>query len=142
MKTITETVGGAQALLGISFKLQSCFEEALNEQQITFLHMLRCLEGHLPIPVRPYAGTGRIPYQYQPFMRSQFAKNFFQIDTTSKLIERLRADPNLRLLCGFTTIPGKASFSRVFSLLLRREYYQEHWKALPKKPLKIKSCII
>ena len=79
--------------------------------------MLRCLEEHLPITVRPYAGTGRIPYQYQPFIRSQFAKNFFQIDTTSKLIERLRAAPNLRLLCGFTVIPGKASFSRAFSIL-------------------------
>jgi hypothetical protein len=117
MKTITETIGGAQALLDISFELQSCFEETLTEEQITFLHILRCLEGHLSIPARPYAGTGRIPYQYQPFIRSQFAKIFFQIDTTSKLIERLHADPNLRLLCGFTTVPGKASFSRAFSLL-------------------------
>jgi hypothetical protein len=33
------------------------------------------------------------------------------------MIERLRADPNLRLLCGFTKVPGKASFSRAFSYL-------------------------
>jgi transposase len=117
MKTITEIVGGAQVLLDISFELQSCFEEKLNEQQKTFMHILRCIEEHLPTLVRPYAGTGRIPYQYQPFLISQFAQIFFQIESTKKLIERLRADPNLRLLCGFTKIPGKSSFSRAFSHL-------------------------
>jgi hypothetical protein len=35
MKTITEIIGGAQALLDIPFELQSCFEEALNDQQKT-----------------------------------------------------------------------------------------------------------
>jgi hypothetical protein len=117
MKTITEIIGGAQALLDIPFDLQTCFEEALNGQQKTFMHILRCIEEHLPSLIRPYAGTGRIPYQYQPFLRSQFAKNFFRIETTSKLIERLKADPNLRLLCGFTAIPGRSSFSRAFSYL-------------------------
>jgi len=117
MKTITEIIGGAQVLLDISYDLQDCFEENLNEQQKTFLHILRCIEEHLPALIRPYAGTGRIPYQYHPFIRSQLAKCFFQIDTTSKLIERLRADPNLRLLCGFKKVPGKASFSRVFNYL-------------------------
>jgi hypothetical protein len=33
------------------------------------------------------------------------------------LIERLKADPNLRLLCNFTTIPGQASFSRAYAYL-------------------------
>ena len=117
MKTITEIIGGAQVLLDISYDLQDCFEENLNEQQKTFLHILRCIEEHLPALIRPYAGTGRIPYQYHPFIRSQLAECFFQIDTTSKLIERLRADPNLRLLCGFKKVPGKASFSRVFNYL-------------------------
>jgi len=117
MKTITETLGGAQELLDISFSLQSCFEEALNDQQRTFLHMMRCIEEHIPILYRPYAGTGRIPYQYGPFIKSQLAKNFFRITTTQMLIERLKADPNLRLLCNFKKVPGKASFSRVFCYL-------------------------
>ena len=117
MKTITEVIGGAQVLLDISFDLQCCFEEKLNEQQKTFMHMLRCIEEHLPVLIRPYAGTGRIAYQYYPFIKGQLAKSFFQIETTSKLIERLKADPNLRLLCGFKTIPGKASFSRAYKYL-------------------------
>ena len=79
MKTITEILGGAQVLLDISFDLQKCFEEKLNVQQKAFLHMLRCLEKYVPSLNRPYAGTGRIPYQYLPYLRSQFAKNYFQI---------------------------------------------------------------
>ena len=124
MKTITEIIGGAQALLDVKFDLQTCFEETLNDQQKTFMHILRCVEEHLPILIRPYAGTGRIPYQYLPFLRSQLAKNYFQIETTSKLIERLRADPNLRLICGFTAIPGRSSFSRAFSYLSEIEILQ------------------
>jgi len=85
-------------LLDIPFDVQTCFEEKLSKEQKTFMHILRCIEEYLPVLIRPYAGTGRIPYQYQPFLRSQFAKNFFQIETTTKLIERLRADPNLLLL--------------------------------------------
>jgi hypothetical protein len=136
MKTITEIIGGAQVLLDISFELQSCFEESLNEQQKTFLQMLRCIEPHLPTLIRPYAGTGRKPYQYLPFLRSQFAKCFFQIDTTSKMIERLRADPNLRLMCGFTKVPGKASFSRAFSYLVEMGIMPGMLESLAKETFK------
>jgi len=114
MKSISEIIGGAQGLLDISFELQSCFEEKLNHKQKTFLQILRVIEEHLPVLYRPYKGTGRKPYQYLPFLRSQFAKTFFQIPTTTMLIERLKADPNLRLLCGFNEIPHESSFSRVY----------------------------
>jgi hypothetical protein len=33
------------------------------------------------------------------------------------LIQRLKGEPNLRLLCGFTEVPGKATFSRALALL-------------------------
>ena len=89
----------------------------MNDQQKAFLHMLRCLEKYVPPLNRPYAGTGRIPYQYLPYLRSQFAKNYFQIETTTKMIERLKADPNLRLICGFEKVPGRSSFSRAFEYL-------------------------
>ena len=138
MKTITEIIGGAQVLLDISFELQSCFEEALNEQQKTFMQMLRCIESHLPTLIRPYAGTGRIPYQYKPFLRSQLAKNFFQIETTTKLIERLRADPNLRLLCGFTVIPGRSSFSRAFKYLSETDILSETLEGFARETFKDK----
>ena len=138
MKTITEILGGAQGLFDISFDLQSCFEETLIDQQKTFLHILRCVEEHLPTLYRSYSGTGRKPYQYLPFFRSQLAKCYFQIDTTSKIIGRLKADPNLRLLCGFTKVPGKASFSRAYCYLGEIEMVQEILKRLAKETFKDK----
>jgi len=117
MKTITEILGAAQVLSDIPFDLQKCFEEKLTDMQKTFLLMLGSIEEHAPKLYRPYAGTGRIPYQYLPFLRGRFAKSYFQIETTTKLIERVKADPLLRLICGFKKVPGRSSFSRAFEYL-------------------------
>ena len=138
MKTVTEILCGAQGLFNISFELQDCFEEYLNDQQKTFLNLLRCIESHLDFAERQYAGTGRKPYQYLPFLKSQLAKCFFQIATTSKLIERLKADPNLRLLCGFRKVPGKASFSRVYGYLSERHIFDGALEKLAKETFKDK----
>ena len=117
MKTITEILGGAQALLDIDFDLQSCFEEHLTNEHKTFLHILRAAEQFLPVYIRPHARTGRPPYPYHPFIRSMLAKSFFGIDKTSAFIVRLKSDPNLRLLCGFDKVPDESTFSRVFAYL-------------------------
>jgi len=138
LKTVTEIIGGAQGLLDISYDLQICFEEKLNDQQRTFLNMLRCLEKHMNIPERIYAGTGRKPYPYISFLRCQYAKCFFQISTTSNLIQRLQADSNLRLLCGFKKIPGKASFSRAFKYLTEGMKLGEALESLAKETFKDK----
>jgi hypothetical protein len=124
MKTITQIIGGAQALLNISFELKNCFEEYLSNEYKTFLHMLRVIEEQMPSLVRPYAGTGRIPYQYNPFIRAFLAKGYFEIPTTSQLIQRLLGEPNLRLLCGFDHVPSKATFSRVFTFLSEQELFE------------------
>jgi len=136
MKRISDIIAGAQGLLNISFEIQHCFEEALNDRQKTFLNMLRCIEEHLRLPERQYAGTGRKPYKYLPFVRSQLAKNYFQIPATSMLIERLKADPNLRLMCGFTKVPGQASFSRVYSYLAGINVLQKTHDSLTKETFK------
>jgi hypothetical protein len=117
MKTITEIIGGAQGLPDIPFDSRDVFEEYLTDEYKTFLHMLRVLEEAQQPITRGYAGTGRIPYQYQPFLRCAWAKCFFRIDTTTELIVRLKNDPNLRLLCGFKRVPGRSSFSRNFAAL-------------------------
>ena len=114
MKTITEIIGGAQGLLNISYRLQDIFEEYLDNSYKTFLHILRVMEAAVPLMVRGYARTGRKPYQYQPFIRCAWAKSFFKIDTNTELIQRLKTDSTLRLLCGFDTVPGKSTFSRNF----------------------------
>jgi IS5 family transposase len=133
MKTIAEIISGAQALLDISFDVQQCFEEYLDGEQRTFMHMLRVIEEALPPVLRAYAGTGRKPYPYLPFIKSQLAKNHFNIAKTSKLIERLKSDPNLRLLCGFTTVPGKATFSRMLTYLASLDIFTETLAAITEK---------
>lgn len=130
MKTISETIGGAQVLLDIDFDIQKCFEEQLTETHKTFLQIIRVLEAEQKPLYRPYAGRGRKPLQYTPFMRSMWAKSVFGIDKTSSLITRLKSDPNLRLLCGFKKVPGKATFSRAFSYLSSTKINEETLEAL------------
>jgi Flp pilus assembly protein TadD len=117
VKTISQIIAGAQAILAVSYDLTGCFEEYLSDEYKTFLHMLRVIEEQMPTLIRAYAGTGRIPYQYTPFIRSFLAKRYFGIEKTSQLIQRLKGEPNLRLLCGFTDVPGKATFSRALAVL-------------------------
>jgi IS5 family transposase len=133
MKSITETIGGAQALLGISYELQNCFEEYLSDEYKTFLHMLRVIEEALPVVIRRYAGTGRKPYQYLPFIRSNWAMSYFKIGQVKTLIQRLKGEPNLRVLCGFDRVPGKATFSRYFSELAGMNLLAETLDTLVKK---------
>jgi transposase len=117
MKTITEIIAGAQGLLNISYNLQDVFEEYLTDEYKTFPRILRVLEDARSPLVRGYAGTGRIPRRYQPFVRSVPAECFFKIDTTTQFIRRLQTDSNLRLPCGFEKVPGKSTFSRNFAVL-------------------------
>jgi len=112
MKSITEILGGAQILFGISFDLQDVFEEYLTEHHRAFLVMLRVIEEHLPAFKKKYRGRGRRPHEDYPIIRAYIAKAFFSIETTADLIHRLQSDSSLRRICGFTTIPSASTFSR------------------------------
>ena len=125
MKTISQNIAGAQAILNISYELKGCFEEYLSDEYKAFLHMLRVIEEQVPALIRPYAGTGRIPYRYTPFIRSFLAKRYFGIEKTRRLIQRLKGEPNLRLLCGFTDVPGKATFSRALAFLSDQDILEQ-----------------
>jgi hypothetical protein len=117
MKTITEIIGGAQGLPGISFDSRDVFEEYLTDEYKAFPQTLRVPEGAQPPIAGGYAGTGRVPCQYRPFVRCARAECFFRISTATELIVRLKNDPNLRLLCGFKKVPGRPAFSRNFTAL-------------------------
>jgi len=112
MKTITEILGGAQILMGISFNLQDSFEEYLTEEQRCFLSMLCLIEEALPNIEMIRKNRGRIPFENQPFMRAFFAQRFFRIATAEGLRNRLVNDPNLRAICGFIQVPSAPTFSR------------------------------
>jgi transposase len=85
------------------------------------LHILRVIEEHIPSLTRTCAGTGRKPYQYIYFVRSFLTGRYFGIEKPSQLIQRLKGESNLRLLCGFKRVPGKATFSRALGFLSEQE---------------------
>lgn len=133
MKTITETIGGAQSLLDMNYDLQGCFEEYLTDEYKTFLHIIRAAETYLPECIRTRKKTGRPPYEYFPFIRGMVAKSFFGIEKTNQLIQRLKGEPNLRLLCGFERVPHASTFSRVFEYLAAEGVLEMGFDALVKK---------
>ncbi|GHU44594.1 hypothetical protein FACS1894190_16100 [Spirochaetia bacterium] len=133
MKTISETIGGAQALPDINFDLQNCFEEQLTDEYKTFLQMLRVIEEAQPHVERQYAGVGRKPYQYLPYLRSMRAMRYFKIGKTKELMRRLKGEPNLGLLCGFKKVPHKSQFSRNFSVLSKMNIMNETLENMVKK---------
>ena len=112
MKSVTEILGGAQILMGISFNLQDSFEEYLTEEHRCFLAMLRVIEEAQPVIEMVRKVRGRIPYENEPFRRAFLAMHFYRIATVEGLRNRLRNDPNLRKICGFERVPGAATFSR------------------------------
>lgn len=113
MKTVTEILGGAQILLGISFNLQDSFEEYLTTEHRCFLHMLRLIEEAQPSLEMRRKSRGRTPFDDLPIMRAFLAKHFFRIATVEALRNRLLNDPNLRIICGFLDgIPSTPTFSR------------------------------
>jgi hypothetical protein len=73
MKTISQIIGGAQALFDISFDLQENFEEYLTDEYKTFLQILWVAEEHAAGLTRTYAGTGRPPYSYISYFRCELA---------------------------------------------------------------------
>jgi hypothetical protein len=133
MKTITEIIREAQALLNINFNLQDNFKEELTDKHITFFHIIRIAEMFLPALIRPKAKTGRPPYPFHLFIRSMLGKLFFTIDTTRGFIDRLKSDPNLRLLCGFDKVPDESTFSRIFSHLSKEGIWYPALDALVKE---------
>jgi len=116
MKTVTEILGGAQILLGISFNLQDSFEEHLTDEQQCFLAMIRLIEESQPSISVVRRSRGRIPYENEPIMRAFLARHFFRIATVEGLRNRLLNDPNLRMICGFLgDVPSTPTFSRRMS---------------------------
>jgi hypothetical protein len=61
MKSIIEILGGAQTLLGISFDLDTIFEERLSPEYKAFLALIGLIEEKLP------RKTGSPPYIFWSF---------------------------------------------------------------------------
>jgi len=67
---------------------------------------------------------GRPPKNRKQLARAFVIKAFYNWDETRDLIEELRSNPNLRLLCGYESaseLPSEATFSRAFAEFAQSE---------------------
>ncbi|MDD3996179.1 MAG: transposase [Sphaerochaetaceae bacterium] len=115
MKSITEILGGCQMVFGISYDIQEIFEGYVTNEHRTFIQMLQVIEEFLPVCDRPGSLLGRKSYDEMAMIRSCLAKQFFNIATVTSLRNRLLSDPSLRQICGFSTVPSEATFSRRYA---------------------------
>lgn len=136
MKSITDILGGIQMLLDIDFNPHDVFEEYLTKEQRAFLETLRVIEDTLPPEASyPKARTGRPAYYMLPFMRAFLAQCFFRISTMEDLRKQLRANPNLRKICGFNLVPSLSTFSRRLAELAGDSAFSEALKTIVKEYL-------
>ena len=84
--------------------------------------------------VRHWSGLpGRPQAERAALARAFIAKATFNLPTTRMLIDRLRADPVLRRLCGWSRlgqVPHEATFSRAFAEFSQSELPQKAHEAL------------
>jgi len=62
-------------------------------------------------------GRGRRPKPPLAYFRAVLAKMLFEMNSFSKLVERLKNSPDLAPLCGFADPPSKMGFSRFMEKL-------------------------
>ena len=62
-------------------------------------------------------GRGRRPKPPLAYLKAVLVKMLLEINSFSKLVERLRYNPDLAALCGFNEPPSKMGFSRFMTRL-------------------------
>jgi len=66
-------------------------------------------------------GRGRRSRPPLAYLRAVLVKMLFEINSFSKLVDRLRNNPDLASLCGFDDPPSKMEFSRFMKRLSEAE---------------------
>ena len=100
--------------------LSETFPEALTEKhkQLAAILEICRVEDHVPVnPSRSRLGRPR--HELHCMARAFIAKSVYNMPATNVLIDSLRTDSNLRLLCGWSRrkdIPSATTFSRAFSI--------------------------
>lgn len=128
-----------QALLQSAHVLQQHLFPLLEAELGPLSQPLRLLSAVLNlIPLGPAlsarrASTGRPPRDRAALATAFLAKSILNLSTTRQLIDRLRADAQLRRLCGWNHIralPHEAKFSRAFALFAASQLPQQLHAAL------------
>ena len=79
-------------------------------------------------------GRGRRPKPPLAYLKAVLVKMLLEINSFTKLVDRLRNNPDLATLCGFNEPPSKMGFSRFMTRLtaadLDQRLFQEALKQL------------
>ena len=99
--------------------LEECFDSDLTDQEKRLVTILEIIQAERFV-AKCQSGTwrGRKPHDRQAIARAFVAKTLYRFGTTIDLIQALRANTNLRRICGFVNkraIPSEATFSRSFA---------------------------
>jgi hypothetical protein len=123
-----------QTLLQCAHVFQQTLFPALEAEIGPLTRPLKLLSAVLNlIPLEPAlssrrASTGRPPRDRTALATAFLAKSILNLTTTRQLIDRLKADAQLRLLCGWNHIqalPHESKFSRAFALFAQSELPQQ-----------------
>ena len=112
--------------------------DPLTEKQQQLISILEIARVEQFIP-NYYRCEGRPQKSRSAIARSFVAKMFYNMDTTTSLIDRLKTDKNLRRICGWENLahlPSESTFSRAFAEFADTELAQRVHQALIKKTLK------
>lgn len=120
MSILTEFYSRFQAVL-IPI-VESSLQSPLTQRQKRFLQILDILQIERFVESPHGQWMGRKRKDRRSIFRALVAKAVYDLPTTELLIEMLRSDPSLRMLCGFERrqdIPSAATFSRAFEQFAR-----------------------
>jgi hypothetical protein len=123
-----------QALLQCAHVFQQSLFPSLESEIGPMSAQLRLLASVMqlvqlgPALIARRACTGRPPRDRAALATAFLAKSILNLSTTRQLIDRLRADAQLRRLCGWNHIralPHESKFSRAFALFAESELPQQ-----------------
>jgi len=97
--------------------VEACMEEPLTQKQRQVVAVLEVVRIEEHVAVRRQ-WVGRPAHDRRALARAFVAKAVYNDPTTVALVERLRAERNLRRICGWSNgqrLPSEATFSRAFA---------------------------
>lgn len=117
-----------QGVLKVQLFLKPLEEEAdfvpCERMRLLGVVMLQCLPA-VDLSGSGWCGNGRIPANRRAILAAFFAKAVWNLETTAALIQTLRTDRQLRMLCGWQNgpaeIPSASTFSRAFAAFARND---------------------
>ena len=115
----------------------------LSQKERQFVRILELVEIQPFLHGLQWCGIGRPPSSRLAMANAFIAKAVWNIPTTKGLIDRIKASPSLRRICGWdcvSAVPGESMFSRAFATFALRELPANIHKAVVMQHLGSHLC--